>query len=509
MVRINLRSFTRQSDCVRVGGFTYLPHAPTYSQLQKGVTQLFRHQNGLPEDLVRELSQLARGQRTPLFVTPRVLRAAQDGMEWLKGSPPWTERLPSAFRRYLGVHWGLTESSENPICVPHFVFSGLGGYVVDLGHSLMGGAFRNFNLPRLGQIRQLGWLGVPLLSMDLPEGHTLIRVPCEHNRLTHVWDVAALANLIGHAASLAPEDVATLVLAAATHDARTPAGGDTTKFLDPAALDEDRNYPELLMRFNADAFLGSHGIVRERLIAAVQGQGLLGALLDIADKTAYVARDAWAYDRRFGDIVASEEQETVHALLHARGDACGAWQSLTVRDGVPVFTDPEGLARFLHLRALLFRGFYHHPAARFTECIVSYLVLRHLVDTQQISLRDLLEWTDPELDHRIRQFMRPGYGVDFGEPRYEGYDDLASAERRRAELLATGERCVMIEPWYPQIKTGTDWLVVQRRGPARPLRECAPSLAAPIDALARVIKPFRLYWVARAELPSELLAILP
>jgi len=47
-----------------------------------------------------------------------------------------------------------------------------------------------------------------------------------------------------------------------------------------------------------------YGLLAERLIAIVKNQGVLGELLDLADKIAYVAFDSWVYGRRYDGLAA-------------------------------------------------------------------------------------------------------------------------------------------------------------------------------------------------------------
>jgi hypothetical protein len=415
--------------------------------------------------------------------------------------------LPSVYRQSAARSWAL-HALDDPINVPSFPFSGLGGYVVDLdAHGLLGRAFQLFGLARLHGIRQLGWLTTPLLS---EAERTTIPLRFDHTRLTHVFDVAAIANLLATSVGLSSSDAATLVLAAITHDARTPAGGDTTKLLDPDFFDEDLHYAELLDQPGISALLADAAIDRERLVSTVQGEGYLGRLLDIADKTAYVSRDAWWYHRRFGNNMSETEEGTqIHSLLrtHPR-DACEAWKSV-VRVGNDIaFTDPDALGRFLLLRALLFRALYWHPAARFAEFIVAHVICRHLYETGVVSRSQLLTWTDDELDAHIDPYRLTWFTEMFGTPRCEGFDTAPAAEHRRQVLLEQGERFVLIEHWPRRLKTGTSFFITDGTESLRPFSVVAPDAAAAIESIAEVQYPHRLYWVPEDTVPPRLMKLL-
>ena len=128
---------------------------------------------------------------------------------------------------------------------------------------------------------------------------------------------------------------------------------------------------------------------------------------------------------------------------------------------------------------------------------------------KKVTKEELLTWRDKELDDRVEVFGELGFGENYGEPAHEGFDDLASAERRRDELRAKGEICVMIETLPPRIKSGTHFLVSDGFTAPRPLAEAFPDLAEPIDALAETVHPFRLYWVPAETIPPRILNLLP
>lgn len=501
MEKIDLRTFHKRVDAVRLGQVVYMPHAPTESDFCGAYDVLMQRLDRLPGEMAERIIDY----KFPFYARAVVCDAARDAAWPAADKPDWFGCLPDAFRREAEREWA-THVIEDPNILLGFEFAGLGGYAVDLDMAgMLGAAYHDFDLGRLQRIRQLAWLTTPVLPQDRPG---VIPFRFEHNRLNHVWDVAAIANLLAFGLELSDSDTATLVLAAATHDARTPAGGDTTKLLDRDYFDEDKHYPELLDKFDSAKLLGEYGIVREKLVRTVLGQDLLGRLLDLADKTGYLARDAFWFHFRFrSDVHDDEEGNAIHDVLRRRPDACAAWHHAAVVDGKLVFTDAESLALMLKLRALLFRALYFHPAARFTEFIVSHLILRHLYDCGQISRRDLLAWGDDELDRMVERYGTLGFGDNYGEPLHEGFTDQAAAEMRRQELIDQGEICVMLETLPERIKSGTDFLVMTNDGP-RTLRDAVPDLSAPVDALAMTVNRYRLYWVPRETIPDGIMKLL-
>lgn len=505
MSPISLRSFHERPYSTRLGGIVYLPEAPPDYAFLGAADVLRQRLHLLPEDIAAHIRSSPTDQQMRLWVDIAGREAAWPA----RGVPQWFHALPDPYRREAERAYAI-HAAEDPNIALGFPYTRLGGYIVDLGwDGMLGSAFQLFRLGRLQRIRQLAWLTQPVLPQD---AHDIYPARYDHNRLSHVEDVAAVANLLGHGLGLSETEVRTLTLAAMTHDARTPAGGDTTKLLDRDYFDEDKHYGELLTRDGMAEFLRAFDIDPAFLTATVQGEGLLGTLLDLADKTAYLSRDAVSFHYRFrNQLLDCAEGEAVHALLIQRPDVCAAWRSAELRDGKLVFRDPEALAEMLRLRVLLFRCLYWHPGARYTEWIVSHIVLRHLVESGEVRKEQLLEWTDYELDQRVGSLTELRFGgFGYGDPVFEGFDDAASAEARRDELQKDDENCVTIETLPPKVGSGTKFLVL---GPGKrkplPLAEAYPELAGPIDALARVVQPHRLYWVPRGSLPDHLRAIIP
>ncbi|TAK05669.1 hypothetical protein EPO33_00785 [Patescibacteria group bacterium] len=486
-------------SATRLGDITYLPEEPSPHAFIGAHEVIQQRLDRLPPELAADI----RAHPRDLYIRMAVETAAHLAAWPPHGVPQWFDALPEAYRREAERQYAI-HATEDPNIALGFPYTRLGGYVVDLDErGMLGQAYHLFRLQRLNFIRQLAWLTQPVLPQD---AHDIYPARYEHNRLSHVEDVAAVANLLGHGLGLSETEVRTLTLAAMTHDARTPAGGDTTKLLDRDYFDEDKHYGELLARDGVADFLREFGIDAAFLTATVQGEGLLGTLLDLADKTAYLSRDAASFHYRFRNELADcPEGQAVHDLLIKRPDVCAAWRCAEVRGGKLVLRDPEALAEMLRLRALLFRSLYFHPGARYTEWIVSHIVLRHLVKSGEIRKEDLLEWNDQELDLHVQRYTNFGLGSVFGDPVYEGFDDEASAEARRTELLADNENCVTIERLPAKIGSGTKFLVLgPRKRKPLPLAEAYPELAAPVDALARVVQPYRLYWVPTDSLPGRL-----
>jgi hypothetical protein len=413
-----------------------------------------------------------------------------------RGAEPWwMKRLPDAAKRHLRRNYALTDGLEQFACMPTLPLSGIGYVVQEDG--LVEATIRVFGLFRLGNIRQLSFLHDPVVHNV---ESTSIGMLFGHTRLGHSLDVAAVAVLIAVNNRIFGQLRRTLRVGATSHDALTPAGGDTTKLIDPPAFDEDANYANLLVGDGWEALREHYGLSAELLTDTVQGRGVLGAILDIADKVAYVARDASLYLGRYapsGPVMYPAGYADVRAVIARRRFVCGVWDSVRVHGGSVFFEDGERLADFLLLRALLFRELYHHPGSRFLEYLVSRVVVQWLYDTGKLRRETLLRMTDGHLEYLVGEIIGESFrttmisGID--HPRVETFDSLDAALRREHELRTNGTEVTLVDEFNPPAKSGTR-LLVQRRGSILPFAEAHAERAAEIERIIRPEQPFRLYY---------------
>ncbi|TSC73975.1 MAG: Uncharacterized protein G01um101433_1120, partial [Parcubacteria group bacterium Gr01-1014_33] len=296
-----------------------------------------------------------------------------DGQE-----PDWIEEISDDAKRHLrhnAAVQGILPSFEPLAIVPSLPHTGISYIVREEG--LLEKLIRAFGIWRLANIRQLGFLQDPIVTSSGARGYSL---DFPHTRYCHVLDVTAIMTLMLHNNFLDPVLIHTGMMAAITHDTETPAGGDSIKFIDPEAFDEDKNYPQLLKKVDWSAIQKEYQIPEDLLIDTIQNQGALGTMLDLADKMAYVARDATSYLSRtqpFGTIAYPEGYRNIAQLLNQFPFICGVWETAKIIRDETVITDAKKLIAFLKLRALLFRELYHHPGARFKEFLLGTTVLEY------------------------------------------------------------------------------------------------------------------------------------
>jgi len=425
--------------------------------------------------------------------------------------PKWAKKHPVALLVKMRRDFAITELDPLAI-VNELPYTGLSYMVEEDG--LCGDVYRTFNLGRLSGIKQLGFLQAPLSLVNDMQ----YRMPLsESNRYIHSLDVMAVATMIGQNLGLSASRMATLRTAALTHDIATPAGGDSVKMVDFQALDEDLNYKPYLERMDGWKELAQKWNIRKDvLFSTIRNEGLLGEILDVADKCAYVGRDIKSFRNMIEGWVSVERHgmETLQRLLYAAPQVCSIWDSLAVCDGRLVFTDIPRLVTFLKVRVLLFREFYYHPRARFGEFMMSRLLVKALYKKGILTPEILLELDDNGLELIIQQEY--GYRV-FGtirsdQARVETFYSMPEAERFMSKLKRQGNLFVLCDDNTRAIKTGTNFLV-RTKGMVMKLADAAPLDAQEIQQMAELLPRVHVYWIegepaVGRELLDELIELL-
>jgi hypothetical protein len=424
--------------------------------------------------------------------------------------PGWINEVPIALRTYLRLNYALRE--EDPLAIVlDLPYTGLSYMVRDEG--LCARAQWKFHLNRLQHVKQLGFLQTPIYNESVK-----VEPLSQSTRYLHSLDVMAIATVIGNNVragspfAISEVEFRALRVAAFTHDACTPAGGDSVKLAAPEDLDEDRNYVRALSRMPWQD-MKSTGITKKLLAATIQGEGLLGEILDIADKIAYVARDAHTC---LHHIEAGAKNDlygmmTLTRLIDRFPYACGIWDSVAVRSGRAVFTDVRRLLAFLKIRVLLFRELYYHPASRFGEFLISRLLVKVLYEQKRLTRDQLLEMTDSDL----LQALDAEFGIDAvvrtcssDLARCATFTGLAEAKTFMEGLRQAGNVFAMLDDNRRAIKPGTHFLVSTKDGP-QPLAVADPGSARELDEMARVRPMVHVYYLdGDPALPREHLARL-
>lgn len=494
-MKLTSKSFPRSVRCSRYEDIIFLPYPPTYKELDN-LGKSLEKKEWLPRVLSLPKSSeqiLQSGALLAMLIYPvyEEYRTSHNDKE-----PEWVSRMSRTGKRFLRQSYGICgEGLEHYACVPGFPYTGV-GYVV-LENGLVQAVDETFGLGRLRHIRQLGYLHDPIVrEAGYPQA---MGTTFDHTRYLHSLDVAAITTLILLRNGSPKNFISTMQAAALTHDTLTPAGGDTTKIVDPVAFNEETDYPKLLEGEKWNRLALQYELSGTQMTDAVQGRGLPGTVLDIADKISYVARDAYAYFCRFKLERMTPGCKELNGFLQKNSLVCGLWDSVRIDGERAIITDAKKLKTFLTLRGLLFRQLYQSPAARYFEHIISSVIVRHLYRAGKLTKAMLLKMTDENLDRWLDAVVTaPGWqwstvvgGVE--QPMVESFAFRTDAEAREQALLKEGFDITLIEHINRIMKPCTHFLV-PKEGEVMPFHDAYPSDAEEIRVLFRVERPFRLYY---------------
>ncbi|MFH0928094.1 MAG: HD domain-containing protein [bacterium] len=424
-----------------------------------------------------------------------------------KRRPAWFDSLPRSVLRSLAYSYRIDGGRREVATICAVPFSSLHYTIFEGG--LIDAAVQAFRLGRLLMIGQLGFLQGPV-------GRSCHQVVYgeifKHNRFEHVMNVAAIATLLARNLGLTRSQTDHLVLAAATHDALTPAGGDTTKALDFEAFDEDLHYPEILVGEEWEELRRRFRIDRGLLTQTVLGRGLLGGLLDISDKIGYSGSDFVNFLRRHMEAGGMlPEHAEIERLLSKHPTICDVWDTVRVVGDRVVYADPDRLGRFLKARALMFKSVYYGAETRCYDFVLGSVVMRYLYSHGKLTREWLLEATDRQLLALIQQALELDdlflYGPMLGlEQITETYASLVEALEAERKWLGQGKQVCVIESIASfKIKPGLNLPVLTKPGgPIREFQEVRPRLTAELKEIARIQKPYRVYCLPDL-VPSDVL----
>ncbi len=416
--------------------------------------------------------------------------------------PTWVNHLSQTMR--LGMRYGwLTGEFFEPLAIlpPRrdlgFAFAVQSdGMIHDVCIAL--------NVFRLDGIKQLGFLHDPVVNNDGADLGLAMRF--HHTRFMHSLVVMATVSLIGRQVGLSEYEIRHLQVAALTHDVLTPAGGDSVKPIDFAAFDEDVHYEEVFRNNQEwDAVREKYELDESLLASIVNGQGVLGQLLDIADKTSYVAHDLDAYlmmadPRKYSKIVPPQGLLDIWDLRKATGpEACKLWDKVRIIDGKVVITDPKKLAGFLKLRALMFRHLYQNPRARYREQMLAILVLEPFYHDGTVTREQLLKMGDYELEQLLGQLtglrdFRTELSYTLHAPDIESFSSREDALIRMQVIAQARPKTLFMLEVFPQpSKKAVRYLVLDGKKGVRPFAEAFPKLATDILDSGVDNEPAKLY----------------
>lgn len=265
------------------------------------------------------------------------------------------------------------------------------------------------DIDRLKYIRQLGIKFVDPTS-PFTNPHS--------TRYAHTFLAAYFATEIGKNIGLGEVETRKLTTGVLLHDRKTPALGDGTKYMDPERLNEEDHWDEDLP-YSSWKYISSLGLTREEIDQMIHNKGILGSILDIADRMSYVLGDLHQLNRPPLHLELGEIYKDV------RLDESGQLY----------FKDPSRLKHFLWERAELFSRFYIDPKSQAIDLLLPSLIAPlynpHSEDPDKLNPRKLRRLTDKDLVDLLASHygIRPDdfYDENFWDVDYRHYETFEEA----------------------------------------------------------------------------------
>jgi HD superfamily phosphohydrolase len=420
--------------------------------------------------------------------------------------PGWIADLPKPVQGDLRATGAIRRF--DPYIFPELPFTGVGYLIRDGEFSDQ--IAKALYLWRLQEIAQLSNLIDPTPSHPLRFTHT---------RLVHSFDVYALITLIlfNNRFSLPRGFFKNGCSGGLLHDIATSSGGDGTKMVDPTLFCEEKNFSYYLdlYRRNWEKVCRKFGLDEKLIIEMINGLGILGEILDIADKLAYVGRDVSVYLSRYNPNnlgINPQRYYQVSDFSRSHPFFCSAWDSVRIAEGKVFFENPKALADALQARAFMQRDLYFNERSRSFESILGNIILKYMHSKGKLRREDLLQKNDRFLEGIVARFSGiesvffSGYSL--GELAAETYATMDSARRREWELFESGNILVAIEDTRGKIKPATDFLVRSPDDSIRPFSEAFPAEASKIHQTISLKRPIYLYYLKNTKFNPDFLAKL-
>ena len=135
------------------------------------------------------------------------------------------------------------------------------------------------------------------------------------------------------------------------------------------------HYPEIIKEIKS-----TFNVSMEELQSRIKNEGLIGKILDIADRLAYTARDVSSVHKSmvFGKQQDTMREKTIEEITKKDPYLFDIIMEISVKDNQIIFENPERLKNILFLRANMHNLIYLNPylwtREEYFGLILQYLV---------------------------------------------------------------------------------------------------------------------------------------
>lgn len=313
-------------------------------------------------------------------------------------------------------YWDPEFDDWDYVFAPHSSF----GYVVhgQIYHELM-------QTPTFSRLRYVSQLGTTFTHPFFVES--------PGTRADHSLLAAVLGEVVGDSINLNQADVDHLVVSLLFHDsAITPFsdfGNPRAPYTEEDPFSEELNIGKVLVGDVLEVFR-KYKIDRERVIETVRGKGDLGFFvsskgnLDL-DRISYTIYD-------YFNMIGRNPYGSFKKVL--RPDLFDIDLDIEVNKGGLVFVDSDRLARFLHLRALMFERVYYDPNNKAKEAFFRRR-LRELLKAGKLKPENF-KGTDAEFMAELKKVMDPMEYRDFFQTNFYPFREVGRRYGTTLESLS-------------------------------------------------------------------------
>lgn len=337
-------------------------------------------------------------------------------------------------------------------------------------------------LGRLGGIRTLSFL-----SYIGTDNDSVQFLEYTHTRLDHSLTVAMVIETILKRNGFPQDDINLGIVSGLIHDIGMPAYGDATKKIDPEALDEEKHWWKALGK-DGQRFITELGMSRKKMESIVCNKGVLGQVLDIADRITYTMKDLYLTAGEKKEILnpsLSPRLLPIRLLLSYNPDVGNIYKDVGVdrKTGMVFFNDPENLNIFLLLRAHMYQMLYLNPINQGRDLFVKHLIepLYSRNGKRELTPDKLREMTDSELLMLMQKHYQKSAQIPNSlyndltnwRPEFKKFDSLEEATKFENEIKEL-ENIIAIDKAYEckGFDPGTSYnVVVNKKGDIEPFKD--------------------------------------
>jgi HD superfamily phosphohydrolase len=352
-------------------------------------------------------------------------------------------------------------------------------------------------LNRLSNIKCLSFL-----SYVGPDPKNMYFTEFTHSRLDHTLTVALITEEILRQNGFSQKEINIGIVAALLHDIATPAYGDATKQVDMKNLHEEDHWWEVLDK-KAKDFILQFG-TREMYDKIIKNQGVLGKVLDIADRITYTMKDLNALQVEPPKVGQKPNPylSDLNIIIANYPKIGNIYKTVGVdlKKQEVFFNDPDILNIFLNLRAHLHQKLYLHPISQAKDLFISKIIAQiYSTDVNSIlSPSKLRKMTDNDLLQALGNYhgssmvsMHPQL-VNW-DAEFQKFDSIDEAKNKRRKLKRRKNIAVVGIKECRGFDPGTNYKIANGYEYIE-FREHNPSAADEIEEIAESTKGIFLFW---------------